>query len=29
MKMKMNDVEAAIKDGYIQICDDGIVIWRS
>lgn len=24
-----DDVKKAIKDGYIQICDDGIIIWGS
>ena len=23
------DIENAIADGYIQICDDGIIIWMS
>ena len=22
-------VEASIKDGYIEICDDGIIVWES
>ena len=22
-------VEVAIKEGYIQICDDGIIVWMS
>ena len=23
------DVQAAITNGYIQICDDGIIVWES
>lgn len=22
-------VEAAIKDGYIEICDDGLIVWMA
>ena len=24
-----DDILEAIADGYIQVCDDGIIIWRS
>ena len=24
-----DDIETAIKEGYIQICDDGIILWMS
>lgn len=23
------DVQAAITNGYIQVCDDGIIVWES